>query len=182
MFIAQKLKKENIVEYLLYMWQVEDLLRACRLNMDMVSETLIAPQQLSDEQKKSLSEWAESLIDMMKQENIQEKGHLQINKNIIIDLSDLHHRILSAKKDAGYAAKFYHILPFIVQLRSKQTDPGLCDIEICFNFLYGIMLLKMNKVSISDETLQAQEEISKFMVLLARNYHKDRKGELDTGN
>ncbi len=179
MFIARKLKKENIVEYLLYMWQVEDLLRACKLDMDAVNEKLIMTQQLPEEQRKALYEWSESLIEMMKQENIQEKGHLQLNKNIIIELNELHHRILQAKKDAGYAAKFYHVLPLIVQLRAKQTDPGLCDIEICFNFLYGIMLLKLNKISISDETLRAQEEISKFMVLLAKNYNLYRKDELD---
>ena len=117
--------------------------------------------------------------EMMKQENLQEKGHLQLNKNIIIELNDLHHRIMRAQQDAGYAAKFYHILPLIVQLRAKQTDPDLCDIEICFNFLYGIMMLKMNKAAISKETLQAQEEISKFMALLAQNYNLYRDGQLD---
>ena len=60
---------------------------------------------------------------------------------------------MRAQQDAGYAAKFYHILPLIVQLRAKQNDPDLCDIEICFNFLYGIMMLKMNKAAISKETL-----------------------------
>ena len=86
---------------------------------------------------------------------------------------------MRAQQDAGYAAKFYHILPLIVQLRAKQTDPDLCDIEICFNFLYGIMMLKMNKAAISKETLQAQEEISKFMVLLAQNYNQYRDGQLE---
>ena len=28
MIIAQKKRKENIAEYLLYMWQIEDLIRA----------------------------------------------------------------------------------------------------------------------------------------------------------
>ena len=179
MFIARQLKKENIAEYLLYMWQIENLLRACKLDIDIANEKLILTQQLSDEQRKALYDWTESLIEMMKQENLQEKGHLQLNKNIIIELNDLHHRIMRAQQDAGYAAKFYHILPLIVQLRAKQTDPDLCDIEICFNFLYGIMMLKMNKAAISKETLQAQEEISKFMALLAQNYNLYRDGQLD---
>ena len=29
MFVAQELKKKSIAEYLLYMWQVEDIIRAC---------------------------------------------------------------------------------------------------------------------------------------------------------
>ena len=28
MYIAQKIRKTSIVEYLLYMWQIEDLIRA----------------------------------------------------------------------------------------------------------------------------------------------------------
>ena len=66
MFIAKQLKKENIVEYLLYMWQIEDLLRACKLDIDIANEKLILTQQLSDEQRKALYDWTESLIEMMK--------------------------------------------------------------------------------------------------------------------
>ena len=32
MYIAQQLKEKNIAEYLLYMWQVEDILRAVHLD------------------------------------------------------------------------------------------------------------------------------------------------------
>lgn len=179
MFIAQKLKKENIIEYLLYMWQIEDIIRACNLDIDLINEKIIFPQQLSELEKKSLSEWYESLIEMMKLENVQEKGHLQINKNIIIELNDFHENLLRSGKDAAYPAKFYHILPFIVQLKKQQTDSQISDIEVCFNFLYGILLLRMKKAEISSETLRAQEEISKFMVLLAKNYNLYSTGELE---
>ena len=33
MYISQQLKKKNIAEYLLYMWQVEDMLRASNFDM-----------------------------------------------------------------------------------------------------------------------------------------------------
>ncbi len=179
MFIAGKLKKENIVEYLLYMWQLEDLLRACMLDIDIVEEKLIATQQLPDNERKSLYEWTESLIGMMKEENVQEQGHLQINKNTLTELDELHHRILRAGNDSTYMAKFYHILPLVTQLRTKQTNPGLCDLEVCFNFLYGMMMLKMKKSPISKETLLAREDISKFMALLAKNYNLYRDGLLE---
>jgi len=52
-------------------------------------------------------------------------------------------------------------------------------VELCFNFQYGIMLLRMKKTEITPETLQAQTEITKFMVLLARNYQLYKSGELD---
>ena len=179
MFIAQKLKRENICEYLLYMWQVEDLIRAFGLNVDVINERVVAPFPLKeDAERKAMLEWYESLIEMMRMENIQTGGHLQLNKNIIIELDELHALILKSGQDAGYNAKFYHVLPFISQLR-KQSKTELSDVELCFNFQYGIMMLRMKKAEITPETLQAQTEISKFMVLLARNYQLYKLGELD---
>lgn len=178
MFIAGKLKKENICEYLLYMWQVEDLIRAFNLNIDTISERIIASYPVSEDERKNLYEWYESLIEMMRLENVKTNGHLQLNKNIIIELNDFHSLIIRSGKDAGYNAKFYHILPSILQLR-KQSEANLSDIELCFNFQYGIMLLRMKKADITSETLKAQAEISKFMVLLNRNYQLYKTGELD---
>lgn len=179
MFIAKKLKKENICEYLLYMWQVEDLIRAFNLDIDTVNERIIAPYPVSDEERKSMYEWYESLIEMMRLENVQTNEHLQLNKNIIIELNELHSLIIRSGKDAGYNAKFYHVLPFLAQLRAQQGNTQISDVELCFNFQYGIMMLRMKKTEISPETLQAQVEISKFMVLLARNYQLYKSGELD---
>jgi len=179
MFIAKKLKKENICEYLLYMWQVEDLIRAFGLNLEAISERIIVSYPVSDAERKTLYEWYESLIEMMRLENVQENGHLQLNKNIIIELDELHGLLLRSGKDAGYNAKFYHVLPFITQLRNQQQNTQLSDVELCFNFQYGIMLLRMKKADITPETLQAQTEISKFMVLLTRNFQLYKDGELD---
>ena len=179
MFIARKLKKENVCEYLLYMWQVEDLIRAFELNIDVINERIIANYPVPVDERKRLYEWYESLIEMMRLENVQKDGHIQLNKNIIIELNELHSAIIRLGKDAGYAAKFYHILPFLSQLRNQQNDPQINDIELCFNFQYGIMLLRMKKTEITPETLQAQTEISKFMVLLAKNYQLYKSGDLD---
>lgn len=49
MFTAQKLRKENIAEYLLYMWQIEDLIRANGLeieNIKKISSTAILSMRL----------------------------------------------------------------------------------------------------------------------------------------
>ena len=179
MFIARKLKKENICEYLLYMWQIEDLIRAFDLNIDLINEHIVkkyAVQKESD--KKIVYEWYESLIEMMLLENAKKNGHLQINKNTIIDLVDFHSLVIKSNQVPAYNAKFYHILPYLNQLRTK-SESGISDIELCFNFMYGIMTLRMKKAEIKPETLETQTEISKFLVLLARNHKAYRNGELD---
>jgi len=178
MYIASQLKKTNICEYLLYMWQLEDLIRAFGFDMNLIDERIIAQLSVKDDERKSIYGWYESLIDMMRMENLQQSGHLQLNKNIIIELVDFHHLILQSGLVPAYNAKFLHILPLINQFRQK-TDVGLSEIELCFNFQYGIMLLRLRKVEISPETLRTQTEISKFMVLLAKNFHAYKNGELD---
>ena len=42
MKIAQQLKEKNIAEYLIYMWQVEDLIRANGCDLDRVEQNIIA--------------------------------------------------------------------------------------------------------------------------------------------
>lgn len=179
MLNATRLKKTNICEYLLYMWQIEDSLRALQFDIERVDQYLISQFTYQDAaERKTVYEWYESLIEMMRLENIQEKGHLQINKNVIIDLNDFHNLALRSGQLPEYNAKYIHVLPFINQLRAK-SQVGLTDIELCFNFQYGVLLLNLKKTALSKETQQAQQEITRFMVLLAKNYHAHQEGTLD---
>ncbi len=98
MFIAKKLKKENICEYLLYMWQVENLIRAFKLNMEHIDQQIIAQYPASEPEKKEMNEWYESLIEMMRMEGKQESGHIQLNTNIIIELNDFHFQLIKSGK------------------------------------------------------------------------------------
>ena len=179
MITASVKKKENIAEYLLYMWQIEDLIRANGLDIDKIQSSIIDQyKDLTPEQRKEMREWYESLIDMMRREGIVDKGHLQINKNVIIQLEDLHRQLLNDQKFASYSAQFYHTLPIIVELRAKAGDNKSGEIETCFNALYGILLLRLQAKEISEETLQATAQISKFLAVLAMYYKKDYNNEL----
>ncbi len=178
MLIATQKKKENIAEYLLYMWQIEDLIRANNLKIESIQTNLIDRFDCSAEDKQRMYEWYESLIDMMRQENKQTQGHIQLVANVIIDLNDLHLRLLRFAKEPGYAAMYYKTLPFIAELRNKNQDGEKTDLELCFSALYGVMLLKLQKKSVSQETMTAIQNISSFLALLAHYYHKDNAGEI----
>lgn len=180
MLTASLKKRENIAEYLLYMWQIEDLIRAYNLDLDRIDAEIIDKYSgISDSDKKQMHEWYESLIDMMRRENVVEKGHLQLNKNVIIALDDLHRRLMADPKYATYNAEFYKTLPFIVEIRAKAGDDKADEIETCFNALYGLMLLRLQGKEISPETLAATKQISRFLALLASYYKKDFNNELD---
>ena len=84
MFIASQKRKENYAEYVLYMWHIENIIRACNLEIEKIKTVMIDKFDLDDEKKKQMIEWYESLIDMMKRENVVENGHIQIVKNSVI--------------------------------------------------------------------------------------------------
>lgn len=180
MFTASAKKKENIAEYLLYMWQIEDIIRAYSLDIDRISTEIVdAYTDITDEQRKSLYEWYESLIDMMRSEGVVEKGHLQLNKNVIIDLTDLHLRLLKSPREPFYTAAFYKALPYVVELRAKAQSAQVGEIETCFNALYGILMLRLQKREVSADTLKAMKDITAFITVLAEKYCLDKAGELE---
>ena len=41
MIVANQKRKENIAEYLLYMWQVEDLIRASNFDMETIRKQVV---------------------------------------------------------------------------------------------------------------------------------------------
>ncbi|MDP4271243.1 MAG: DUF4924 family protein [Bacteroidota bacterium] len=179
MIIARQKKKENIAEYLLYMWQIEDLIRANGLDLDKIQSGIIDKFDQPEEAKKEIRDWYESLIDMMRREDKQQSGHLQINQNVIIDLTDLHLQLIHSNKEPFYVAAYYKTLPFIVELRARAGELQTGEIETCFSALYGVLMLRLKGQSVSEETMKAIKQISTFLGLLSDKYKEDRAGELD---
>lgn len=179
MLIARQKKNENIAEYLLYMWQVEDIIRVHKFDIDSINQNIIDKFDQPDDIKNEIKDWYEGLIEMMKLEGITQNGHLQINKNVIIDLTDLHQRLLKSPKEPEYIASYYKTLPFIVELRSKSEDKNIPELETCFAALYGFLLLRLQQKEISGETQAAISQISSFLRMLSNRYHLDKEGKLE---
>ena len=174
MFISQQLRKKSIAEYVLYMWQVEDLIRAYGCSLSRIKNEYVSQfSDYTDEQRSELVDWYGDLIRMINQEGKREKGHLQINQIVVQDVSDLHAQLLQSSKFPFYNAEYYKVLPFIVELRNRGSkDVG--EIETCLNALYGTMMLRLQKKPISPETAHAVKEITTFIGMLSDYYIKDR--------
>ena len=143
------LKKNNIAEYILYLWQIEDYLRA-------FPEQAEANQELHD------------LNNMMHQENIMESGHLQIAQNALVELEDLHNDLLD--QEATYRAAMIRLTPALNILKSKTDRPTMSDVEACLILLYQIMLLKLKQSPISSETEQVQKQATQVLQYLSKTY------------
>ena len=179
MFIAQELRKKNIAEYLLYMWQVEDTIRAFGCSLQRIKAEYVSRFDYNDEQMEEEVDWFGNLIRMMNQEGCRERGHLQINKVTMQMLTELHAQLLASPKFPFYNTAYYKVLPFIVELRGRGADKEENEIETCFNSLYGVMMLRLQKKEITPNTLHAIKEISTFIGMLSDYYHKDKKEGLE---
>lgn len=178
MFISQELRKKNIAEYLLYMWQIEDIIRAYDCSLARIRREYIERFNYTDEQKEEMTDWYGNLVRMMNSEGCREHGHLQINQIVIQQLSELSAELLSSSKFPFYNSEYYKVLPFIVELRKRGADNNENEIETCFNALYGVMMLRLQKKTVSPDTEHAIKEITTFIGMLSDYYLKDKKGEL----
>jgi hypothetical protein len=173
-FIAQELRKKNIAEYLLYMWQMEDTIRAFDCSLPRIRREYVERFDYDEEQKEEETDWFGNLIRMMNQEGCRQQGHLQINKVTLQMLVDLHQQLLASTQFPFYSAAYYKVLPFIVELRNRGADKQENEIETCLNSLYGVMMLRLQQKDISPQTLHAVKEISTFIGMLSDYYHKDK--------
>lgn len=178
MFIAKSIREKSVVEYLLYMWQMEDLIRAYGCSLTRIRREYIDRFDYTDQQKDEEEDWFGDLIRMMNQEGKREKGHLAINEVLLQDLGDLHVRLLQSTRFPYYSAEYYRVLPFIVELRQKG-DKEIGEVATCLNALYGVMLLRMRQKPISPETAHAIKAITAFLGMLSDYYIKDRTEGLE---
>lgn len=145
-----KSKKDNIAEYILYLWQMEDYLRAFPQNAEATEEL-------------------HELNEMMHREGIMEGGHLALANNALNELIDLHAQLLD--EDAMYRAAVIRLQPSLNVLKAKTDRPTMPDIEACLVLLYQIMLLRLQKRPISPETASVQQQATKLLQFLSKTYY-----------
>ena len=147
--MVKKNKKDNIAEYILYLWQIEDYLRAFPQQADATPEL-------------------QEFNQMMHREGIIDGGHLQLAKNALNELEELHTRFLN--EDAMYRAAIIRLQPSLNLLKAKTDRPTMSDIEASLILLYQIILLRLQKKEISPETASVQQQATQVLQFLSRIY------------
>ena len=179
MYISEELRKNNIAEYLLYMWQVEDTVRAAGLDSDRLYESVISASGRTEKECQAWKQWYADIADMMRREDKVGGGHLQVNDTVLAMLSDLHARLIESGRTVEYRDAYYKALPFIVEFRSKNRSQDNDELRDCFELMYGVWMLKLQKKTIGEAAAQAVAAISKMIAMLASYYRDDKEGRLD---
>lgn len=179
MIVAQQKKKENVIEYLLYMWQVEELIRANRLDMSLIDKHIITGYQQTEDVLLEIREWWENLVEMMRLENKSEHGHLQVNINVLNDVNRLHVLLLKTPNEVAYQHLYNSMAATIQEFDNKSGNQLSNDIEICLTAIYSSFLIKLKNQSVSEQTETAVKNFSKLLSLLAKKYKEEQEGKLD---
>jgi hypothetical protein len=172
MIVAREKRKKNIAEYILYMWHVEDLLRACNLEFTTVRDNLISRYKADAATISEISEWYQDLIHTMVREKITVSGHLQSISKIIEDLNRLHLHLLSASNNLNYRQFYETARPNIEIFKEKSMNQAANDIEICLNALYSFLLLRLAKKEITPGTMDSMKSFSELLSILSLYFKK----------
>jgi hypothetical protein len=179
MLIAKEKRKDNIAEYILYMWQVEDSIRACQFNIDLIDKYLISQFSEPEKIKAEFRDWYADIILMMHEENIKESGHMKMLKLLVNDMNILHRRLINDLKDAKYLEQYYWTLPNLRDFGEKLGEKLENEVEICLSALYALLLLRLQKREVSGETLEAMHTFSNLMALLSKWYKDIEEGRIE---
>ena len=179
MDIALAKRRENIAEYILYLWQLEDLLRALQFSPEAIFSTLIAPRKdIADEQKHVFLLWYMDIANLLREEGKEEKGHLEHTLHLIGDLNDLQLQLMKLPIGEHYRQTFAKLEPELPRLRAV-LGREMSDIELCFRALYAAMLYRIKGEGGKSAVSDTIEYVSPVIAELADMYGKVERGEAD---
>ena len=179
MIIAQEKRKTNIAEFILYMWQIEDLIRASSFDFERVNEIVISKFDLPEETLDEIRTWYANLITLMAEERIVEKGHMSFLSNLIRELNDLHLRLLQSTEEKKYQEIYQAASINVKSLMEKSPDPFSSEIEACLTGLYGYLMLRLKSSEISKETKEAIESFSNLLAALSTRFREVEEGKIE---
>lgn len=174
MFIAEKLRKQNVIAYLVYMYQVEDVIRAYQLDTERIRKDYLVRFGYDEDQLDKACEWYVALVNMMKDEGCQEHGHVQVVRATLTLLEDRHQELLATHEHPDYERVYAQILPILVQLRSKGGKEKT-EVENCMDAIYGLSVLEMRHQQVSDETRSGLKPVAQLMDMLGNYYREPRR-------
>lgn len=174
MIIAQQKRKENIIEYVLYMWYIEDMVRANGFDMNRIRQNVISNFGQPAGVLQQIDEWYQRIISGMNDEDLQKGGHLNDLVELVHQLNDLHLNLINDLNQPQYRQAYYLAEPHISELK-KKSKPGITEIEACLNGLYMLMLMRIKGAKPASGTTQAMETFSNMLAQLNHRYFNPDK-------
>ena len=176
MLVSQKKKRENIAEYVIYMWQLEDIVRAHDHDPGSVYQFIMRDAQIEPALAADVLNWYTEVCSAVA--SLAKGRHLAEVHEVLQELSLLHGMLLTTIKDEDYLAVFEKARGSIEELKKRSGSDTVGDVEACFNGMYGVFLLDLQKKPLSDATKEAIKPVRELLKVLSLRYVDMKKGDI----
>lgn len=173
------LQTENVAEYLLYVYQIEALVRSLDFNVETIDQQLIAPVFEDPKQRQEQLQWYAQIVAEMQQRQLLKEGHLEQVDEILVELIYLHNTLLTILNDDKYKGLCEHANEALQAFKVKSNMPNRHDVEVLLHAMFMKLQLKMKKQEISPETEAAFDLFRIQLAYLSKQYKRMRAGELN---
>lgn len=167
MIIAEQKRKENIVEYIIYIRQVQDIIRLAKFDINKIDELIIQKFTVSEKIKEKIRHWYSDLIILMKDESCEAEGDFKFISKLISDIENLSKELFHTEESIKHSELYRWAQPNIDEFRKLSNSPESSDTMVCINALHSLLLLRIKKQPVSDETMQAMQTFSNLLAHLA---------------
>ena len=175
MTTAEEKREQHIVEYILYVWQMEDLVRAVGLDLGGLRNHL-SSAYAGDRLEAELV-WFGELIRALRSENKTGSGHVSSLDEVMIELTYLHQTLLNVLKDEEYRSAVEKAKPHIAAMAERGAEQRT-ELDAMLVALYGWLVLRMGGKSVYPETEESLAVIRDWANLLGGRYIRMRAGAL----
>lgn len=172
MITAERKKKENIVEYLIYMWHVENIIRVCDFDMEKIRAHMVSHCDEGAEVRERICAWYAGLADGMRAEGVTERGHLQCLVEVQERLERLHGRLAGSAEEAAYAAAYGEVRAFVDGLRGRAGVEAPGVVETCISALYGYLVRRLRGLEPEGEAVEGVVLVNRMLTVLAERYEE----------
>jgi len=172
MIIAEQKYKENIIEYIIYIRQIQDIIRLANCDIEEINKLIIDQYKTSEKIKIKIRDWYLDLINLIKTEKIDKQGDFCFIKNIIDELEELNQKLLNQGNSYKHQELYRWAKPNIEEFKKLSNNINEGDVKTCIDALHSLLLLRIKNQTISSETMQAMQTFSNLMANLAFEYKK----------
>ena len=170
-------KEDNIAEYILLMYQIEEIIRILNFNEESVLSVFTGEGEGENDQIDKLRIYYRTIMKDMRDQGIDKKGHLEELKEIVLELIYLHNTLLTIVNDDKYKSLCESSYDDIVAFKLKSNLQKNHDVEVLLHAMFMKMQLKLRKQEISAETEQSMEKLRAQLAYLSKEYNKMKSGE-----
>ena len=169
--IAEEKLQKNIAEFIIHMYQMEDLCRVYDFNLEDIKQYVISHFPVDEHARNQIAGWFEKIIKKMHVQNITESGHLHEVQDYVDKLLELKLQLLS--EDETFTGIYNTARPHIREIIEESDHTIPSDIQVCLNGIYGLLLARMNGKEVPENLNEPLNSFGEVLSYLSYKYKQE---------